>query len=144
MRIAQHDSDFYSWARQNAELLRNGLTEQADLAYIAEELEDMGKRERRSLESFIRNILMHLLKWRFQPKFRGVSWRLSIRNGRHEVSKIFQDSPSLSPILPDIIAKEYPIARENAADETGLPLEHFPESCPFSVEQILDAAYWPD
>jgi hypothetical protein len=144
MTTVHHDSDFYAWAKHNATLLRQGLTEQADLEHIAEELEDMGKSERRALESFVRNILMHLLKWQFQPRLRSTSWRQSIRNRRREVVKIFRDSPSLKPTLTSVIDEEYAAAREDASDETGLPLNHFPETCPFKIEQVLAEDFWPD
>ena len=113
-----------------------------DLENIAEEIESMGKRDRRSISSYIQNVLLHLLKWRYQPERRGISWRLSIRNGRHQILNLLDESPSLKSEMDAFIAKEYPLARENAADETGFPLTTFPEQCPFSLEQMT-GNYWP-
>lgn len=144
MTTATYETDFYLWTQQQADLLRNGQFNRIDLDLenIAEEIESMGKRDRRSISSYIQNVLLHLLKWRDQPERRGTSWRLSIRNGRHQIDRMLRESPSLQPQLPEIIQDEYPLARENAADETGLPLATFPEQCPFSVEQII-GNYWP-
>jgi len=144
MTTATYETDFYLWTQQQADLLRNGQFNRIDLDLenIAEEIESMGKRDRRSISSYIQNVLLHLLKWRDQPERRGTSWRLSIRNGRHQIDRMLRESPSLQPQLPGIIQDEYPLARENAADETGLPLATFPEQCPFSVEQITEN-YWP-
>jgi len=144
MTSATYETDFYLWTQQQADLLRNGQFNRIDLDLenIAEEIESMGKRDRRSISSYIQNVLLHLLKWRDQPERRGTSWRLSIRNGRHQIDRMLRESPSLQPQLPGIIQDEYPLARENAADETGLPLATFPEQCPFSVEQITEN-YWP-
>ena len=103
----------------------------------------MGKSNRLALESYLSNVIMHLLKWQYQSERRGTSWKLSIRNGRRQIEKRLKNSPSLKPQLPVIIQEEYPPARENAADETGLPLTTFPEQCPFTIEQITDD-YWPD
>ena len=139
-----YDTDFYLWTQQQAALLRQGQTMELDMANLAEEIEDMGKNNRLALESSLSNVIMHLLKWRYQPERRGTSWKLSIRNGRRQIEKRLKNSPSLKPQLPVIVQEEYPPARENAADETGLPLSTFPDQCPFTVEQLLDVEYWPD
>ncbi len=141
--ITTYETDFYQWTQQQAALLRQGSLSKIDAANLAEEIESMGKSDRRAIESFLENILMHLLKWQFQPDRRGKSWKLSIRNGRREVQRILKDSPSLNPQLADLATDEYPGARENAADQTRLPLAIFPEQCPFSVDEII-GDYWPE
>lgn len=145
MTITAYETDFYQWTQQQAALMRQGEFNHVDLDIenIAEEIESMGRRDRYALRSYLHNILMHLLKWQHQPERRGTSWRLSIKNGRHQVDILVEDSPSLQGKIPDLIAKEYTQARENAALETGLPLATFPELCPFTVEQIT-GDYWPD
>ncbi len=145
MTTATYETDFYQWTQQQADLLRQGPLNRVDLdwANIAEEIESMGKRDRRSISSYVHNVLMHLLKWQYQPQRRGTSWRMSIRNGRRQIQQLLNESPSLKPQLSAIIAEEYPPAREDAADETGLPLTTFPEQCPFTVEQIT-GDNWPE
>jgi hypothetical protein len=115
-----------------------------DIEHLAEELEDMGKRERRALESHIRNVILHLLKWRYQPEKRGASWRQSIRNGRIEIQKLLRDSPSLTSQVSQMIDDEYPAARADAIDETELSESFFPIQCPFTVEQVLDVRFLPE
>lgn len=139
-----YDTDFYLWTQQQAELLRQGQMQAVDAANLAEEVESMGKSDRRAIESHLFVILAHLLKWQFQPTRRGKSWRLSIWNGRMDIARLLRDSPSLKPQLSTLVMEEYPGARKQAADETGLPLATFPDLCPFTVEQVLDAEYWPD
>jgi hypothetical protein len=139
-----YDQDFYAWAIKNAKLLREGKLSEIDGEHIAEELEDVGKSERRALESHLRNVTLHLLKWQFQPGLRGVSWRQSIRNGRIAIDKILYDSSSLKGSLPAMLISEYPPARADAIDETGLIETIFPQGCPFSLEQVLDHTFWPD
>ncbi len=141
---ATYETDFYLWTQQQAALLRQGQLQAVDVANLAEEIESMGKSDRRTLGSHLRNVLLHLLKWRYQPERRGASWESSIRNGRDEVEAILADSPSLVPQLPTLLETEYRRSRRNAASETGLPAMTFPEACPFTVEQILDPDYWPD
>src|SRR5262245_34715184 len=138
-----YDKDFYAWTARMALLLRQGRFAEIDISHIAEELEDIGKRERRALESYIRNVTLHLLKWQYQPEKRGSSWRQSIRNGRIEIQKLLRDSPSLANQVPQLFEDEYPAARADAIDETGLTQDTFPPQCPFTTEQVLDAGFWP-
>ena len=145
MTPATYETDFYLWTQQQADLLRQGPFNRVDLdlANIAEEIESMGKSDRRAIESHLFVILLHLLKWQFQPSRRGKSWRLSIWNGRLDIARLLKDSPSLTPQLSALATEEYPAARKQAANETGLPLTTFPDVCPFTVEQIT-GDYWPD
>jgi len=139
-----YDTDLYAWANRNAALLRAGQLAEIDAEHIAEELEDMGKSERRALRSHLRNLTLHLLKWHFQPSHRGASWRLSMRNARIEIQVVLTDSPSLKPLIDGMLAEEYAVALANALDETSMPKEAFPPACPYTTAQVLDQAYWPD
>ena len=145
MTTATYETDFYLWTQQQADLLRQGAFNRVDLdlANIAEEIESMGKRDRDAVESYLSNVIMHLLKWRYQPERRGTSWELSIDNGRYQIARKLRSNPSLKPKLVDMANGEYPQARKNASRETGLPLTTFPEQCPFTLEQII-GDYWLD
>jgi hypothetical protein len=139
-----YDKDLYSWAKHNAALLRDGRLSEIDIEHIAEELEDMGKSEQRALASHIRNLLLHLLKWKYQPGLRGAGWELSISNSRDAINDILADSPSLQPGFPALMERMYPRARKGARIETGLPDTIFPEECPFSAEQVLTEGFQTD
>jgi hypothetical protein len=139
-----YEADFYAWTVSTANLLRQQRFMEIDIAHLAEELEDMGKRERRALESHIRNVVLHLLKWRYQPEKRGASWRQSIRNGRIDIQKLLRDSPSLASQISQMLDDEYLAARADAFDETGLSENIFPTQCPFTSEQVLDAGFWAE
>ena len=139
-----YDTDYAAWADTNAELLRAGRIADADLGHIAEELEAMSKRERRALQSYLEVIVLHLLKWRYQPQLRTPSWRLSIENARQNAEKILLDSPSLQASLDDLLHKAYGYAKRSAVAETGLPGEHFPQACPFAQAQVLDPGFLPE
>lgn len=137
-----YETDFYQWTQQQAALLRQGRLSRIDAANLAEEVESMGNSNRWALESFLSNVIIHLLKWKYQPEQRCTSWKMTIRNGRIQIEKRLKNSLSLRPKLPEMIAGEYLPVREDAADETGLPLATFPEQCEFSVEEIT-GDYWP-
>jgi len=139
-----HDRDIHAWATQNAEWLRQGRLGDIDTTHIAEELDSMGRSLRRELNSRLRVLLVHLLKWRHQPPRRGASWRLTIRNQRTEIRELLEESPSLKARLPDSFLRQYPEARELAALETELPATTFPTECPFTLDETLSSGYWPD
>ncbi len=101
-KTSLYDQDFYAWSRQQAELLRAGRLAQADLEHIAEEIESMGKTEKRELVSRLTILLLHLLKWRYQPEGRGNSQRLSIANSRDEIADVLDDNPSLKSQLAGV------------------------------------------
>jgi hypothetical protein len=138
----EYEQDYYAWLTENAELVREGRMDVVDLTHLAEELEDMGRSERRAIESYVKVLIVHLLKWQHQPERRGASWELSITNARDAITRRLQDSPSLRPKLPEMIAARYPNARHHTALETGIPLVDLPDNCPFTVEQLLDQRYW--
>ncbi len=138
-----YEQDFYRWTQTQAELLRQGKLTEADLEHIAEEIESMGKSDRRAISSHLRNILLHLLKYCYQPSRRSRSWENSIDNSRREAESVIKDSPSLRAQIPELIAAEYASARKSASRQTRLPLERFPEVCPFTTEQVT-GDYWPE
>ena len=139
-----YDQDFYAWSRQQAELLRAGELGQADIEHIAEEIESMGRTEKRELISRLEALLLHLLKWRYQPGKRGPSWEASIRVQRYSVDDHLDDNPSLKPLLPQALASAYRKAALEAVAESGLPEATFPGASPWKVEQVLDPGFWPE
>jgi hypothetical protein len=139
-----YDRDFYAWANEQAVLLRAGRLSEADIEHIAEEIESMGRTEKRELVSRLTVLLLHLLKWRFQPGLRGASWEASVQVQRIKLVDHLDDNPSLKPQLPAGIAAAYRVGRIEAAAETGLGQAAFPQSCPWTWHQIMDPNFWPD
>ncbi|NBC48293.1 MAG: DUF29 family protein [Gammaproteobacteria bacterium] len=139
-----YERDYYRWLSQNAAWLRQGRLSEIDAEHLAEELEDMGRSEARALASHFSVLMLHLLKWQYQPDQRSSSWRGSIFNARRAIAKLLRDSPSLRRRLADLILDEYPDARFNAANETGLDEQLFPEECPYALADLLDTDYWPN
>jgi hypothetical protein len=144
MSAQTYREDFYGWALQNAELLRQGRLGEIDSERIAEELEDMGASKERELENRLGVLLAHLLKWVYQPERRGNSWRLTIEEQRRRLERLLRKNPSLKSRLAENFIDAYGDARLIASRETGLPKDKFPEACPFSLEQTLDDGYWPE
>jgi hypothetical protein len=143
MSASLHDTDFFGWTLQQADLLRTRCFEQLDVSSLIDEIEDMGKSQVRELESRLGVLLAHLLKWRYQPARRGVSWETTIQEQRRRLTRLLADNPSLKSRLSKAHDDAYGDARLIARRETGLPEETFPETSPFHLEQILDPHYWP-
>ncbi len=133
-----YESDFHRWTVEQAKLLRDGLLDRLDVENLAEEVEAMGRSEKRELVSRLAVLLAHMLKWEHQPEMRGRSWELTIKEQRLQLSDHLQDNPSLSNILPESIARAYRRALLRAMKETGLPSRTFPSECPYSFEQIME------
>ena len=139
-----YEADYSRWLFENARLLRDGRFSEADIENIAEELEDMGRSEKRAVASHLAVLLTHLLKWQFQPDQRSSSWRGSIYNARSSVGDLLSESPSLRNRVPELVTDRYRIARNNAIIETGLAEDTLPLDCPYTPEQVLDPDFWPE
>ena len=138
-----YDTDFVEWTTHTAQLLREGCFDEVDIEHVAEELEDMGKRDRRELSQRLTVLISHLLKWQFQPQRRGSSWEVTIGNQRIALAKLLKDSPSLKPYLKAVLDESYADAKRIATMATRLPRESFPASCPYTVDEMLDLDYLP-
>jgi Domain of unknown function DUF29 len=138
-----YDSDFFAWSQEQAQLLREGRLGAADILNIAEEIDSMGRTEKRELVSRLTVLLLHLLKWRYQPDKRGASWEATIRVQRNRIEDHLDDNPSLKPLLPRALSTAYRDARLEAAAETGLPIASFPLECPWAASEIQDGEFWP-
>ena len=138
-----YETDFYAWAMEQAALLRAGRFAAADIANIAEEIESMGRGEKRELVNRLTILLLHLLRWQFQPGFRSASWSSSIREQRIRLRSHLKDNPSLKAKLDESFAEAYELAVIGAARETGLPESAFPKTAPYRFEQAADDAFWP-
>ncbi|OQW93024.1 MAG: hypothetical protein BWK79_13335 [Beggiatoa sp. IS2] len=143
MTNTQYETDYCVWAETNAKLLRQGQLAEVDIVHIIEELEDVGKSERRSLQSYMEIVLLHLLKWKYQPRLRSLSWRSSIENGRQGLEKILDDSPSLRSTLPNVMDRAYVYAKRSAVAETGLSHSIFPTKCPFELTEVMNEVFLP-
>jgi len=141
-----YEYDFFAWTQTTGALIRAGKWYDLDREALAEEVESLGRSEYRELEHRLDGLLMHLLKWHYQPSGRqtGHSWRSTIREHRRQLTRLLRDSPSLRPRMATVLPENYANARVDASDETGLPLATFPQACPWTVVQVLDEDFWPE
>jgi hypothetical protein len=139
-----YDADIVAWAAEQAELLRSRQWSALDIDNIAEEIDSVGRTEKRELGSRMTVLLAHLLKWHFQPEHRSNSWLRTIRHQRKEIGRALQKMPSLRPCLddPEWLDNAWESAVEWAAKETGI--DEFPEDLIWTVQQVIDHDFLPD
>jgi Domain of unknown function DUF29 len=138
-----YDEDFVLWTERQAALIRAGRFELVDWNNVAEEIESLGSSDRRQLRHRLEVLMMHLLKWQFQPIHRSPSWQSTIRIQRWRIQRLLSESQSLRRKVADFTREEYAAAREGASAETGFALRTFPKSLPYTAEQILDEEFYP-
>ena len=139
----RYDQDFARWCTEQGAALREGRWSMLDRENLAEEIESLTRSDKREIESRLKTLLVHLLKYRYQRHKVKPGWRSTIREQRRQLHKIIEDSPSLKSYPSAVLDEEYVFAPADAADETELPLETFPERCPFALSDILDLNYLP-
>ncbi|MEH1976912.1 MAG: DUF29 domain-containing protein [Nostoc sp.] len=142
-----YDEDYYLWLRTTINQLRTGQFSAVDLDNLLEELETMGRREKRAIESLLIKLLQHLLKlkcWDEERERNLGHWKGEIRTFRREIKKALKDSPSLKPYILEIFDECYQDARKEASDRSQLTIDIFPSIPIGSLEQILDENWFPE
>jgi hypothetical protein len=139
-----YETDYLKWIETNLQKLRDRDYANVDWENLLEEIEDMARSERRSLKSNLIVVLLHLLKWQFQPERRSSSWESSIVEHRRRIREALKDSPSLKPYFENVLAECYGDAVKQAKVETNLPLKTFPVQCPYHLTEVMDDDFLPD
>jgi Domain of unknown function DUF29 len=141
-----YDTDIVAWANEQAALLRAGRFSELDIEHISDEVEDVGKSEKRELQRRMTVLLAHLLKWEYQPERRSTSWEVTIHTQREVIEVAIQETPSLKASLNDQTwqSTAWKDARDSAYKETGINKPVFPIDCPWSNKQIMDPDFFPD
>jgi hypothetical protein len=132
-----YEKDFFSWTTKQVNFLKQKEFTKLDIENLIEEIESLGRSEKRTLQSHLENLLMHMLKTKYQQEKKSVSCSLSIKNSRLKAKQVLHENPSLKPKLEEIIKRAYESARLEAALETGLPEKRFPKKCEWTLAEIL-------
>jgi Domain of unknown function DUF29 len=134
---AEYERDFYSWLMEQARYIRASQWNAVDRENLAEEIESLGREQFNKLESALRVLLAHILKWDHQPQRRSRSWSVSIKDQRIAFDDVLEDNPGLKSRLDEALARAYRRVRLKAAEDTGLDEDAFPEACGYSWDDIL-------
>jgi hypothetical protein len=133
-----YETDFAEWSDQMAKLLREGRFDQVDLENVAEEIESLGRSERKAVRSQLQRLMMHTVKQQIQPDRDGTSWQRSIREARQALLDDIEESPSLRTHLQKNMQKLYKRAVEEALIETSLDYSSLPRECPWTLDFLLE------
>ena len=144
MSNSLYECDFYAWANEQAALLRAGKLGDADIENIADEIESMGRGEKRELVSRLTVLLTHLLQWQYQPERRGKSWLRTIQQQRFRITDHLGENPSLKSQLASAIRTAFRDARIEAERETDIDQDTFPATCPYTFDETMAEDFWPD
>ena len=139
-----YDQDFFAWTQEQAKFIKEKSFDKLDLIHLFEEVESMGNQNKTELRNRLSILLMHLLKWKYQPEFKGKSWFLTIVQQRSDISDLISDNPSLKHFLPLIFEKAYLKAVTFASAETGIKKNAFPKESEWDIEQVLDEEFYPN
>lgn len=140
----KYEDDFYGWAMTNAVLLKKRKFNEADMENIIEEIESMGRSAENQLTRRFSLVLMHLLKWQYQPTLQGKSWQVTLREQRRASRRLINKNPSLKVKINDCLFEAYEDAIDETIKETGLDEKTFPSECPYTFDQIMDDAFFPE
>lgn len=144
MNDTLYEKDFYTWVRNQSDLLSQKQFDQLDLVHLVEELKDLGNWHYDQLEARLIQLIAHLLKWRVQHWRRSNSWRASIKVQRTSINKLLKRNPGLKSRLNEAFTESWTEARDLAVVETDLPEDHFPDTCPFSLGEVMSLDFWPE
>jgi hypothetical protein len=136
--VPRYEDDLYGWVQHQVALLKAGRLTEVDAGNIAEELSDVGGEQYDKLESALRVVMLHLLKWDHQPTHRSRSWVLSVREHRRRIERILRKNPSLRPQIEEARLEGYIDAQDDAVRETGFPETQFPDECPYDWDAIMN------
>lgn len=139
-----YETDFYAWTHRQAELLRQEEFTEVDWGNLIEEIESLGRSEKHEVENRLIVLIMHLLKWEYQPELQSRSWRNTITVQRVDLRRLLRANPSLRAHLADFVTDVYSDAVIKASAETGLRKTTFPATCSYTAEQIMDDEFWPE
>lgn len=140
MRKENHsyEKDFYKWTQIQSSLLKHGEYDKIDIANLVEEIESLGKSDKRALYAYLVVLLNHLLKITFCAKQQGNSnsWKSSIMNSRRAINRLLTESPSLKNECEKVLNDAYEEGYEMAKLDTVVG--NFPKECPWSLSEILN------
>ncbi|NEQ95187.1 MAG: DUF29 domain-containing protein [Cyanothece sp. SIO2G6] len=138
-----YDHDFYTWVQKQSDALQNHRWQDLDLPNLVEELESLGKQQRRELSNRLSVLLAHLLNWEYQSQHHSRSGLATIRIQRLDIADLLEESPSLKTHLEEAMIKAYPKAVQLAIKETELPERTFPVDCPYGLTTVLNSDFYP-
>ena len=139
-----YERDFHLWVKTNTQLLKNNRFHEVDWQNLIEELDSMGRREKRELKSRLIVLIEHLLKlkyWETERAANARGWRITAIEQRRQIQLLLEDSPSLETLLPNLFPDCYQKARQDTLQKYQLPENQFPSDPAFDVKEALNSDF---
>ena len=138
-----YEQDYVQWCEATVAQLKAGDLTGLDVDHLIEEIERLGKRDRRELKSRLTVLLAHLLKRTYvdsPENFNG--WELTIREQRRQIEDLLDDSPSLNAHVREIFERCWERAIADVRLEYSSTL--FPDAWAFDgdIKALLSTQYW--
>jgi hypothetical protein len=141
-----YEADFPLWAERQAALLRARRFDELDLDNLIEEVEDLSRRERDTVESHLETVPEHLLKLELSSAGRPRrDWPVRVDKQRAKLARKLTTTlrNHLEAELPTLYAGlRRPVVRQS--EKHGIRSKSLPSACPYTLEQILDPEWLPD
>ena len=152
LQSSLYEADFVAWTEEQAAALRHaaetGTNLPVDWMNVAEELDSMGRNDKRAIDSLLAGVIEHVLKLDHSPaRDPRHGWETSVRKNRRAIRKLIKDSPSLRPHLAAALPECWADGREDAAaglETDGMAADVLPAACPYTLDQLLDESWWPE
>ena len=139
-----YETDFYQWTETTAQLLKEKKFDELELDNLIEEIKELGSSQKKAVASNLRILLLHLLKWAYQPTNRDKGWLGSINEHRRRLLDDFEESPSLKRYFDEAFDKCDRKAKEDASIEMRIDVALLPKTCPFSQDDVLQVGWLPE
>ena len=141
-----YEQDYFLWLEETYKMLENDQTKELDFLHLKEEIFSLGNEQRRKVDSYLRQLLIHLLLYQYWDSEKdrcAKGWQNEIDNFRFELELLLRSRTLYNYFLQEI-EEIYVKARRQAIKKSELPSNLFPESCPFSADALLDPEFLPD
>ncbi|WP_413174333.1 DUF29 domain-containing protein [Anabaena azotica] len=141
-----YEQDFYLWIQTTVQQLKERNVEQLDIENLIEEIDSIGRREKKELKTRLVVLIEHLLKlqyWTEEKEYNARGWRNTVVKQRRQIAYTLADSPSLKAILNDVFLDCYQDARKDTINKYQLSSNLFPEEPPFSLTEVLNTDFIP-
>jgi predicted unusual protein kinase regulating ubiquinone biosynthesis (AarF/ABC1/UbiB family) len=138
-----YEIDNDRWLETTIKLLKEKRLDELDLDNLIEELESLTRRDKLAVESFLEQIIRHLLLLQYWTKEKDYSsnhWQAEILSFRTQTNEYL--TTNLRKHLQDNLPKVYQKALKYVSKKTGNSIK-FPEECPYNLEQLLDFSWLP-
>jgi hypothetical protein len=140
-----YEQDEHLWLTATIALLKENRLAELDIKHLIEELEELSKRDKNRVESFLRQIIIYLLLWQYRSEEFALNhrhWQGEIANFRIQLNRYL--TTNLQKYLLENQEAIYQDAVFIVVQKTEMSSNIFPVNCLYSLEQLLNKHWLPE